>query len=192
MVTEGSQPIGRGVGPVLEARDVMAVLRGEPDAPSDLRAKSLQLAARLLEFDPALRGGSGYDRAVQILDSGQALRKMEDIIDAQGRNSAAYALGHLAHDIVAPHDGHVAAIDCWRIARIARLAGAPLDKGAGIDLFRKIGDPVSAGTPLYRIYSCVQTDFDFSTFMAAEDCGYTINGQPAPPIDDALKKATGA
>jgi thymidine phosphorylase len=180
MMTDGSQPIGRGIGPVLEARDVMAVLQGAHDAPADLRAKSLQLAARLLEFDPSLRGGSGYERAVQLLDSGQALRKMEEIIDAQGRNTTEYPLGELTQEVAAPRDGHVAAIDCWRIARIARLAGAPLDKGAGIDLFRKIGDPVAAGTPLYRIHACVQADFEFATQMATEDCGYTIDGLPMP------------
>jgi thymidine phosphorylase len=174
VVTDGSQPVGRGIGPVLEARDVMAVLRGAPDAPAYLREKSLLLAARLLEFDPALRGGSGYERAVHILDSGQALRKMEDIIDAQGRNTTEYPLGDLVHDVTAPVDGLVASIDCWRLARIARLAGAPLDKGSGIDLYRKLGEPVTAGTPLYRIHSSVRADFDFATLMAAEDCGFAI------------------
>jgi len=182
MMTDGSQPIGRGIGPVLEARDVMAVLRGDPDAPADLREKSLQLAGRLLEFDPRLRGGSGYAHAKQILDSGQALRKMNDIIDAQGRNTAEYPIGHLTKEVVAARDGHVEAIDCWRIARIARLAGAPMDKGAGIDLFRKIGDPVTAGTPLYRIHACVQADFEFATQMASEDCGFTIDGVPRPGV----------
>lgn len=182
VVTDGSQPIGRGIGPVLEARDVMAVLRSEPGAPPDLREKSLQLAARLLEFDPKLRGGSGYERAKQILDSGQALKKMNDIIDAQGRNATAYPIGPLTKEVVATRDGHVAAIDCWRIARIARLAGAPMDKGAGIDLFRKLGDPVTAGTPLYRIHACVQADFDFATQMASEDCGFTVDGLPRPGV----------
>ncbi len=174
IVTDGSQPIGRGIGPVLEARDVMAVLRGAPDAPADLREKSLQLAGRLLEFDPKMRGGSGYQRAVQLLDSGAALRKMEDIIDAQGRNTTECPLGHLVQDVPAPRDGYVNSIDCWRLARIARLAGAPMDRGAGIDLFCKIGDKVSAGTPLYRIYACVKSDFDFSSAMAAGDNGFAI------------------
>jgi len=181
LVTDGSQPIGRGIGPALEARDVMAVLRRDPDAPADLREKSLMLAGQLLDFDPALRGGSGYEHAVEILDSGRALRKMEDIIDAQGRNKTESPLGHIVQDVVAPRDGHVVSIDCWRIARIARLAGAPLDKGAGIDLYKKLGEPVKAGDPLYRIYACVQADFDFATAMAAGDPGYTIgDGDGAP------------
>ena len=59
VTTDGRQPVGCGIGPVLEARDVMAVLANDPKAPPDLREKSLRLAARLLEYDPQLRGGAG-------------------------------------------------------------------------------------------------------------------------------------
>ena len=86
VITDGTQPIGRGIGPVLEARDVMQVLHNDPQAPMDLREKALQLAGRILEFDPDVRGGQGYFIARDILDSGRALAKMEAIIDAQGRN----------------------------------------------------------------------------------------------------------
>ena len=75
ITTDGRQPIGHGIGPVLEARDVMAVLDQRPDAPADLREKSLRLAAHLLEYDPQLRGGTGYARARELLDSGAALKQ---------------------------------------------------------------------------------------------------------------------
>ncbi|MFN7193474.1 MAG: thymidine phosphorylase, partial [Rhodospirillales bacterium] len=84
IMTDGRQPIGNGIGPVLEARDVMAVLSNEADAPVDLREKSLRLAAHLLEYDPGLRGGSGYARAKELLYSGAALKQMQKIIKAQG------------------------------------------------------------------------------------------------------------
>jgi len=84
VLTDGSQPIGRGIGPALEARDVMAVLRNAPDAPADLRDKSLLLAARMLEFDPALRGGEGMARAQELLRSGAALAAMQRIMALQG------------------------------------------------------------------------------------------------------------
>ena len=84
ITTDGRQPIGNGIGPVLEAEDVMAVLTNDARAPADLREKSLRLAAHLLEYDPQLRGGAGYARARQLLDSGAALKKMQEIIDAQG------------------------------------------------------------------------------------------------------------
>lgn len=176
VVTEAAQPIGRGIGPVLEARDVMAVLKGDENAPSDLREKSLQIAGALLECDPMLRGGSGFERAEQLLSSGEAFRAMERIIEAQGRATTPYMLGELHKDIVASEDGVVREIDCFRLARIARLAGAPLDKGAGIDLFRKIGDKVKKGEALYRIYACFQSDYSFSTNLAEQESGYVIQG----------------
>lgn len=174
VITDGAQPIGRGIGPVLEARDVMAVLRNDPTAPADLRQRALLLAGRVLDFDPGLRGGVGNTRACELLESGQALAAMERIIDRQGRSDIDYPLGHLTHDAVSAQDGTVTAIDCHGLSRIARLAGAPMDKGAGIDLMKKIGDTVEAGEPLYRIYSCVPSDFQFAKSLVEEGTGYSV------------------
>ena len=180
VLTDGAQPIGRGIGPILEARDVMAVLRNAPDAPADLRERALLLAGRVLEFDPGLRGGAGHARARELLASGQALAAMERIIAAQGPTPGGWTLGPLTEDIPAPADGVVTGLDCQRLARIARLAGAPLDKGAGIDLFRKLGDRVRRGDPLYRIHSCVASDFAFAVEMAREASGFTLDGDASP------------
>ena len=174
VVTDGSQPVGRGIGPVLEARDVMQVLRLEPDAPADLRDRALLLAGRVLEFDPALPGGGGLARATELLDSGAALSAMHRLMRAQGPPPQSATPGLLVHDVTASADGRVAAIDCRCIARIARLAGAPMDKGAGIDLFRKVGDPVMAGQPLYRIHAVSPTGLGYARSMAADTNGYRI------------------
>lgn len=174
VITDGSQPVGRGIGPVLEARDVMAVLRRDPDAPQDLRERAIFLAGHVLEFDPNLPGGLGHARAQELLDSGAALEAMERIIEAQGRKPFAGALGPLTHEVPAPRDGLVTAIDGYRLARIARLAGAPIDKGAGIDLFRKVGETVRQGEPLYRIHACLRSDFEFAHEMAREDPGVSV------------------
>jgi len=172
--TDGSQPIGRGVGPVLEVRDVMAVLRNEADAPEDLRDRALLLAGRVLDFDPGLGGGKGYARALELLASGAALAAMERIIDSQGRQTRHYEPGVHRHEVRASASGTVRAIDCHRIARIARLAGAPLDKTAGIDLLHKIGAQVRRGDALYRIHADSLTGLGFARDMADEDPGYEI------------------
>jgi thymidine phosphorylase len=175
-LSDGSQPVGNGVGPALEARDVLRVLGRDSTAPRDLRERSLLLAGRLLEFDPALRGGAGIRRAQELLDSGAAARQFDRIIAAQGAVPPV-PIGDLVKEIVAPRDGFVSGIDCYRIARIARMAGAPTDKGAGVDLFKKVGDPVLAGEPLYRIHAEHPTDFRFATEMAEADLGYELSGQ---------------
>lgn len=174
VITDGSQPIGRGIGPVLEARDVMSVLRNEAEAPEDLRDRSLLLAGRVLDFDPALEGGKGYSRALELLASGAALEAMERLIEAQGRQTERFPLGVKHHEVLADRDGQVMAIDCHRIARIARLAGAPMDKGAGIDLFHKNGSHVRRGEPLYRIHANSQTGLDFARELAAEHSGFQL------------------
>ena len=142
ITTDGRQPIGRGIGPVLEANDVMAVLTNDPTAPPDLREKSLRLAAHLLEYDPELRGGAGYARAQELLDNGMALKQMQKIIDAQGPSTCPTDLGPLTAEVCATQDGVIVGIDCLRLNRIARIAGAPLDKGAGVKLHKKVDDRV--------------------------------------------------
>ncbi len=174
VTTDGRQPIGNGIGPVLEAEDVMAVLANTPDAPSDLREKSLRLAAHVLEYDPKLRGGRGYFRARELLDSGAAMKQMQKIIDAQGISGCRTDLGNLTADIPASSDGAIEAIDCLRLNRLARTAGAPLDKGAGIKVFKRIGDLVEKGEPLYRIHAYDASEFDLAVAASKANSGYTI------------------
>ena len=174
MITDGAQPIGRGIGPVLEARDVMLVLENDPDQPRDLREKALQLAARILEFDPDVRGGQGYTLARDILESGRALDKMRAIIDAQGESKVTREVGHLAKTINAKREGKVIAINNLQMARLARLAGAPMDVGAGVDLCKKIGDSVQRDEPLYTIYADFGADFAFAVEAAEKDSGFRV------------------
>ena len=176
--TDGSQPIGRGVGPVLEARDVMAVLRGDPDAPADLRDKSVMLAGRILDFDPELRGGTGEVRARELLESGAALKAMEEIIATQGPNDNPPEPGPRQKNILAEADGFVASIDCLRIAQLARLAGAPLDRGAGLDMLKRVGDEVRRGDPIFRIYTAGSAHFDLVEAAAEENNGFSIGSHP--------------
>ena len=178
IITDGRQPIGRGIGPMLEARDVMQVLRNEQDAPSDLRQKALHLAGRILEFDPDVRGGQGFAIARDILDSGRALAKMNDIIDAQGRRLIAFVPAKLSFEVKADAEGVVTAIDNLQMAHVARYAGAPIAKGAGVDLFKKLGDPVKSGEVLYRVHAEYQAEFHFAQTLCARNHGYTI-GNPA-------------
>ncbi len=174
VITDGRQPIGRGIGPVLEARDVMQVLANEPGAPQDLRQKALRLAGRMIEFDPDVRGGDGYRIARDILESGRALAQMNAIIDAQGRRAEPLAVGRLHFDVTAPADGGVVGVDNLRLARVARLSGAPQVRGAGVDLFVKLGDTVRAGQPLYRVHAQFEADLEFSRRMALDGSGYTL------------------
>lgn len=174
VLTNGSQPIGNGIGPALEARDVMKVLKNQPDAPSDLREKSLRLAARILDFDPDIRGGQGYSIARDILESGRALEKMQAIMQAQGKKPDKNSPTLMTFEIVAESSGYIHHIDNLQLATIASLAGAPIDKYAGVDLLKKMGDSVQQGEALYIIQACFQSEFEFAKRQASENNGYQI------------------
>jgi thymidine phosphorylase len=192
MITDGRQPIGRGIGPVLEARDVMQVLNNDPDAPHDLRQKALRLAGRVIEFDPDVRGGDGWRIARDILESGRALTQMNAIIDAQGRRAVPLVPGPLTFDVTAEAAGTVVGVDNLRLAHIARLAGAPQVPGAGVDLAVRLGDRVERGQRLYRVHASYPADLDFARRLAQQGSGYAFGQTPAGEGAAALAESEAA
>ena len=174
--TDGSRPIGRGIGPALECRDVGWVLDNDPQAPADLVEKALFFASRILAWDPALGSvAAGRERAEELLRSGAARAAFERIIDAQGRREPPVAPGLLVHTVRSPKAGVVTEIDGWAVAGIARRAGAPFDKAAGIDLRRHVGDRVAVGDPLFAIHASASSDLDEAKAMA-ESCDCYVIG----------------
>jgi len=177
VITDGRQPIGFGIGPVLEARDVMQVLENDPRAPIDLRQKALRLAGRLIECDPDVSGGDGFAIARDILDSGRALASMNAIIKAQGSKSFNHnqpQLGALTFEVCADAVGVVTGIDNFHIARVARFAGAPKVQSAGVDLMKKLGDAVGVGDVLYRVHAEFPADLEFARQHSLKLSGFTI------------------
>jgi thymidine phosphorylase len=150
--TDGSAPVGRGIGPALEARDVLAVLQGHPGAPQDLAARAIHLAGALLEFGEAARAGEGAALASAVLRDGRAWRKFQAICEAQG-GMREPPQAPLRQDIVAERSGSVIAIDNRRLARVAKLAGAPKAPCAGIDLHVRHGEFVERGQPLFTLHA---------------------------------------
>ncbi|MBS0336198.1 MAG: thymidine phosphorylase family protein [Proteobacteria bacterium] len=161
IVTDGTQPVGRGIGPALEARDVLQVLRGERAAPADLRERALALAGALLEHLAAAPFDKGILRARQILDSGAAWRKFEAICEAQG---GLRELPHAAHTRPWPaaYGGTVISIDNRSLARAGKLAGAPRDPGAGIDLHVRLGARIARGEPLFTLHADSPGELDYA------------------------------
>ncbi|HZP42336.1 MAG TPA: thymidine phosphorylase family protein [Candidatus Binatia bacterium] len=166
VVTEAHGPVGFGIGPRLEALDVLAVLRRAPDAPADLREKSLFLASRILEMVRAVPPSGGYRAAERVLDSGEALAVFERIVAAQGPRPLPPAAPHV-HVVPAPGDGRIREIDCWEIGRIAKQAGAPANVSAGVRLLRTVGDVVAQGEPLFEIHAESEAQLEFARAHAA-------------------------
>ncbi|MGB0631243.1 MAG: phosphonate metabolism protein/1,5-bisphosphokinase (PRPP-forming) PhnN [Alphaproteobacteria bacterium] len=173
-LTDGRAPIGSGIGPALEARDVLAVLKNEADAPADLRDKALSFAAAILTFDPTMTEAEAPIRVRELLDSGAAFETFERMCAEQGPPAEDIDIGRHTVTIAADADGTVDFIDCFALASIARAAGAPVDKGAGLDLFAHAGDKVDAGQPLYRIHARTEDGLDAARTQVAEDPAFRI------------------
>jgi AMP phosphorylase len=155
-MTFGGSPVGRTIGPAVEVREALGILENK-GGPNSLTEKSLSLAGILLEMGGVAGRGDGYRAAEEILTSGKAHKKLMEIIEAQGGNpqikSEEIAIGDNCHDILAPAGGYIVAFYNKRLVELARMAGAPADKKAGVIIHRKMGERVKKGEPLITICS---------------------------------------
>ncbi|MFC2143845.1 AMP phosphorylase, partial [Candidatus Aenigmatarchaeota archaeon] len=151
--TFADQPIGYGVGPALEAREVLKTVSAGR-GPKDLIDKVTSLSSVLLNFK---RIKSPEEKIKHIIESGKAEKKLREIIEAQGGDPKIkpedIPIGEKHIKVKSNKSGRVLWIDNHFITRIARTAGAPKDKGAGILLHKKLGDTVKKGDILFEIYS---------------------------------------
>lgn len=173
--SDGEAPVGRGIGPALEARDVLAVLRRQPDAPSDLRQRAVTLAAEVLEMCGVAKPGDGVGLATRAIDTGQAWEKFHAICWAQGGFQEP---GHarLQHVVAATQDGVIKAIDNRRLARTAKLAGAPEAKTAGVDLHVRLGAAVRAGQPLLTMHAEAEGELTYALTYMDSHPAFLIEG----------------
>ncbi|RMD57470.1 AMP phosphorylase [Candidatus Woesearchaeota archaeon] len=156
VITKGSEPVGKGIGPILEARDVLWALHNSERAPKDLVKKSIELSAILLEFSGKARARQGKKMAQRILKTGAALGAMMRIVEAQGGklpNPEELKPGPAQYTAKAEKSGRITGLENKTISKIARLAGAPLDKGAGVYLHARPKSKVKKGDMIITIYA---------------------------------------
>lgn len=169
-ITYGDKPIGRAVGPALEAKEALKALEGE--GTSSLVEKSTDIAGILLEAGGVAKKGEGKQAALEILNSGKALAKMKEIIAAQGGDpkvtSEDVRVGKYREKVFSANGGYVTHIVNTAIVQIARAAGAPKDKGAGILLHIGKGEKVEKGSVLFEIYADSEYKLEQSLKIATQ------------------------
>ncbi len=180
VVTDGSQPIGNGIGPALEAIDVLKVLRNDEDAPQDLRDKSLRMASEMMKSWPINKEmkGKGFYYAKKMLESGAAHAAMIAMIEAQGKkitDPAKIKVGKSKFVVKARAKGKVRYMDNMIISRIARGAGAPHDKGAGLLLKKHVGDKVVKGETIMEIYAENKHKLEYAVRLLGIDDGFVVS-----------------
>ena len=158
-INEMLEPAGKGIGPILEARDVLYVLEQHKDRPLRLEAKALRLAGMLLDlcFKDKKVDKNGEDEAIKILQSGQALKKFREIVAAQKGDkeisSEKLKLAQFKKEILSPISGRIKDINNYNLNTIAKILGAPKDKKAGIYLLKKLDHNVDKKEPVMIFYS---------------------------------------
>jgi len=147
--TEGRFPVGNGVGPLLSARDALKVLEG--NGPECLKDKALLLTKTLLSMIGDKRDPT------KILTSGKALTQFKKIIEAQGGDPKITSedLKPYLHEFTytSPKSGKISNIKDTTVIKIARIAGAPLYKNAGVYLHKLPWERVKKEEPLFTIYA---------------------------------------
>ena len=166
VVSDGTQPVGRSIGPALEMMDVLSVLRLERDAPADLRERALTLAAAVISLGTGCDSETAGKKVSDVLESGKAYEKFERICLAQGRFIEP-PRARLKHVINASAAGRVISINNRTVARLAKLAGAPDVPSAGLQLHVRIGDWVEKGQPLITLHADTEAELAYPLAYAA-------------------------
>ena len=183
-ITYGEQPVGHNVGPALEAKEALEALINPKEAPASLVEKSCSLSGILLEMSGKAPIGMGHKIAKDILYSGKAYQKMREIIEAQGGDPdikpSDIQIGEYKYEVYAPVDGFVTKVSNKSINQIARAAGAPKEKGAGIILHVKRGRKVAAGDKILEIYA--------ERSIKLEDALHVLESNPPVIIEGMLLK----
>lgn len=187
-LTYGSQPVGHAVGPALEAREALQALGGK--GPRSLFEKSTALAGLLLEASGLAGRGLGKGMAEKVLESGKALEKMREIIEAQGGNPRIrpedIQVGPHKAKVESPADGYVVEVSNSAISAVAKAAGAPVDKGAGVLLHAKVGYSVKKGDPLLEVYSEHETKLSEALDLVQRFKPMTVEGMLLRRLPEVL------
>ncbi len=153
VITYGAELVGNGVGPILEMKDVLRVLK-QDNSPIDLENKSILLAGNLLEMVGKAKKGQGIAKAREILYSKEAYKKFCEIISAQGGDPKTWLQeAKFSHSIISKHDGIIKEISNPKINYLARVLGCPIDKASGIYIYKHVGEYIEEGEKIATLFS---------------------------------------
>jgi AMP phosphorylase len=178
VITPAREPVGRGIGPALEARDVLRVLQQHKFRPLDLENKSCKLAGALLELKGECATGKGFDLAKEQIKSGAAWKKLNQIIIAQGGkadwNSEEVLQEVNRYEIHALKSGRINFVDNKAINEVCMNLGAPIDKYAGIHIHVNYGQKIKKGDKLFTMYAASAERLKLGTLAAAKNIIFHI------------------
>ena len=164
LITDMNRPLGTAVGNTLEVIEAVKVLRGA--SKGDLYDVCVALATEMAMLFANIPHAEAEARVVAAIESGEAFRKMQQWVTAQGGDAAwlenaKYGDGAaLAVPVVSPADGYITFMDTEAIGTAAVILGAgrskkedEIDDSAGILVCKKTSDAVKKGEILATLYT---------------------------------------
>ncbi|HEY7053992.1 MAG TPA: thymidine phosphorylase [Mycobacterium sp.] len=181
LLTDMNTPLGAAVGNSVEVAEALDVLAG--GGPADVVELTLALAAEMLDT-------AGLDRCdpADALRDGTAMDCFRDVVAAQGGDlTQPLPLGAHTETVTAQAGGTMGDIDAmavamtaWRLGAGRSYPGQPVQPGAGVRIHRRPGDPVTAGGPLFTLYT--DTPERFAPALAELDGGYSVGAYSRRPL----------
>jgi thymidine phosphorylase len=176
LLTDMNTPLGATVGNSVEVTEALEVLAG--GGPPDVVELTLALVAEMLD----VAGLDARDPAETLRD-GSAMDCFRTLVAAQGGDlSVPLPLGAHAETVTADRGGTMGDIDAMAVATAAWWLGAgrahpgrPVQSGAGVRIHRRPGAQVTAGEPVFTLYT--DTPERFGPALAALDGGWRIAGK---------------
>ena len=175
VITSGDEPCGLAFGAALEAKYALEVLEGKRF--DNLAQKSCELAGAIFEMVGKSELGKGYDLALSVLNSGEALKKMKEIIKAQGGKinaSECVPMAPYKKEIFSPTEGIVEELNTKTLTKIARITGAPSNATAGLMLHKMVGDKVHENDVLITLYAENKEKLALAEKFAIQSSPYTF------------------
>jgi pyrimidine-nucleoside phosphorylase len=165
LLTDMEQPLGVAVGNSIEVIEAIETLKGK--GPEDLKLLCFEICKEILLLtDKAKDEKEALALVEDSVRTGKALKKLELMISAQGGNKAVindYSLFGKAKELIevkAEKSGYIKAIDALKIGEASGILGAgrikkedSVDLVVGIDVLKKVGDYVTKGDLIARIYA---------------------------------------
>jgi AMP phosphorylase len=183
-ITYADQPIGNAVGPILEAKECIKILEGSQH-PSSVIEKAIECAGIIFEM-AGIRDGAS--KAKEIWSSGAAHSKFLEIVEAQNGDpnlkSDDLVPGQYTYDIKADHSGYIHSIANKSVVLVAKGAGAPADKGAGLMIYKKKGQRVEQGETIMTIYAESQAKLKRAVELAMSNSPFDIEGMLIKRVSD--------
>ncbi|MCG3223948.1 MAG: AMP phosphorylase [Candidatus Heimdallarchaeota archaeon] len=174
----GEQPLGKAIGPALEAREALDVLLG--NGPTSVLEKSNELSGILFEMAGLATAGQGAALAADFIKKGKAKAKMEEILAVQGGNPnikpEEVEVGEYTVEVLAPKDGYIVRLSNVAVKKVAYAAGTPSHKKAGVYLHKKSGDFCKKDDKLMTIYSDSEGRLTEALNLATNLSPYVLEG----------------